>query len=301
MCPKFRNLSVLFLLLIGILVNTSQTIASEPIATVTTYKGDVLIQSDTDVYKLNKIGQVLNEGDRIQTGEGELQVTFIDGALIKIRPHTSVVIQEREEKRGFWIFKTKEVVRRITCFVGKLWFKSGLSKRKNYLQTPTAVIGIRGSDADFGFDLVDTFLNMYTGEAEIFGKIVRGFFDDPGISAAGKSRVYAALNRAYTVADQAKQTTKPLDLAIAKVESLKVVKEAAVELQGNPDEYVRKEAVVTEVVADARLAAAEAAVAVEKINEAKETAENAKEAAENSRQAAETEGEKMPLRKRRKQ
>ena len=89
-------------------------------------------------------------------------------------------------------------MRRVTCFVGKLWFKSGASKRKNYLQTPTAVCGLRGSNADVGYNPAElqSLLNIYAGEAAVVGTFMQGFFNDPGISAAKKSEVFNQLKAA---------------------------------------------------------------------------------------------------------
>ena len=102
--------------------------------------------------KVENVGHPLAQGDRVQTKEGTAEITFEDGAIIRISPFSSTQIQEQEEESGFWIFKTMETVRRITCFVGKLKFRSGYKIHQNYLQTPTAVAGVRGSEAFLGYD-----------------------------------------------------------------------------------------------------------------------------------------------------
>jgi hypothetical protein len=124
---------LIFALFAGVFLIGSPAYAAKPIAKITSFKGDVIIQSGTQFFKVTQIGQALNEGDRIQTKQGEAEVTFNDGALMSVRPFTNASILEGDEKSGFWIFKTKKPVRRITLFVGKLRFKSGASKRKNYL------------------------------------------------------------------------------------------------------------------------------------------------------------------------
>jgi len=270
MNPRFRILLVFLTLCMGLLLFASQTNAAKPIAQVSGFKGEVVVQSGTRIFRVTKLGQILNDGDRIQTKQAEVQITFNDGAVMKIRPFTSTMIQEREEKSGFWIFKTKKAVRRITCFIGKLWFKTGVSKRKNYLQTPTAVCGVRGSDGDIGFDpaKLETYLNMYTGDAEVVGKVIRGLFADLGPEAAKESPVFQALAKAHEKTEEAKATGKAVDLAKARVEALKVVKEAAAELQQNPDENIAGEAQVAANVADANIAAGEANIAVEQLIEA---------------------------------
>ncbi|MCK9274845.1 MAG: hypothetical protein M0P57_07130 [Syntrophales bacterium] len=244
-----------------------------PIAKISSYQGDAVIHSGSRIIPVTEIGQPVNSGDFVQTKKGEVEITFSDGAITKIRPHTNGLIQEREEKGGFWLFKTSNPVRRITCFVGKLWFKSGTSDRKNYLQTPTAVCGIRGSDGDLGYDNINTFLNMYSGEAGITGKVLRGFFEDPGVGAATKSQVYQSLQTAYTKSQEAQATGQVLYAAKAKVDVIQVVKVAATELiEKSPDPAVKEIAALADVTADASIAAAKADVAVETIKEQKAVA-----------------------------
>ena len=67
---------------------------------------------------------------------GEVEITFADGALTKIRPFTNGLIQQGIEKSGAWIFKAEQKVRRITSFVGKLYFKSGSSNMKIVFRPP---------------------------------------------------------------------------------------------------------------------------------------------------------------------
>ena len=268
MSPRFRVLLIFLTLFIVVPLFASQTHATGPVAQISGFKGEVIIQSDTRIFRVTQLGLTLKDGDRIQTKQGEVQIIFNDGAVMKIRPFTSTMIQERKEKSGLWIFKTRRAVRRITCFVGKLWFKSGVSNRRNYLQTPTAVCEVRGSDGDIGFDNINTYLNMYTGESDVLGRVIRGLFADPGTDAATKSRVYQSLAKAYEKTEEAKATEKAVDLAKALVEALKVVKEAATELQQNPDDNIAKEAQVASNVAAANIAVGEAKIAVEQLIEA---------------------------------
>jgi hypothetical protein len=293
---NFRSGILFSGLFIVILLFAPQADASKPIARITSFKGEPVIQSDTKVFRVARLGSTLNDGDRIQTKQGEVKVTFNDGAVMKIRPFTNTMIQERQEKGGFWFFKTKKAVRRITCFIGKLWFKTGASERRNYLQTPTAVCGVRGSDGDIGFDTVNTYLNMYSGEADVVGKVIRGFFTDPGIEAATKSRVYQSLEQAAVLAEQART---PVQMAQARVAALRVISVASIELaESNPDMVVTGEAQVSANVAAAHIAAGQSQVAVAQlqeagaseaeINAAQSAADNAQAQADLATQAADT-------------
>ncbi len=243
--------------------------AEASIGRISSFKGEVLVQSGDTVKKVVATGHQVKTGDMLLTKKGEAQVTFTDGGIVKVNPNTQIMIQERPEESGTF-FKSTAMTRRITVFLGKLWFKSGQSRTNNFLQSPTAVCGIRGSDADYGFNptSMQTFLNMYSGEAAVVGNVIRGFFENPGISEAAKTRVYQALVQAHDKTEQAQATGKEVDQAKAKVETLQVVKEAAVILvQNNPDAKVREMAQVANATVDANIAAANAKVAVEQIKE----------------------------------
>jgi len=248
----------------------------KPIAQISSFEGEVIVQSGTRIFRLVQSGLILVDGDRIQTGQGEAQILFNDGAEIKIRPFTHIMIQERDEKTGFQIFKTRKEVRRITCFVGKLRFKSGDSKIGNYLQTPNAVCELRGSEGDIGFDNCNTYLNRYTGEDNVLGNVIRGPFTDPGIDASTKNRIYHRLTKAHEAAEKAKETEKVVDLAKAKVAAFRVIVAAANAFQGNPDKciaanpdnLIKNEARLFAHIAEANIAAGEANIAVGKLIEA---------------------------------
>ena len=218
---RSRIPSILIALFLGVFYCASPTSAKRPIAKISDFKGEVIIQSMADIFDLKKIGQPLMEGDRIQTRHGEAKITFNDGAVMKVRPWSSAMISEREEETGWWIFKTRKAVRKITCFVGKLWFKSGASKRKNYLQTPTAVCGLRGSEASFGFDNIVSYLAMVTGIPEnIVGKFVEGDFDIPGEGPARNNQAWKDLKDAKDQIDQAKTDEEKKTAAINAIQKL---------------------------------------------------------------------------------
>ena len=296
MNPKFRILLVFLALCIGEFLCAPQTHGVKTIAKIAGFRGEVIILSGEKVSMATDVGQILFEGDRMQTGRSEVQIAFDDGAALYVKPFTSIMIQESEEERGFWVLKGRKGVRRITCFVGKIRFDSGTSKKKNYLQSPTAVCELSGSDADFGYDNITTYLGIYKGKADCRGKVIEEFFPDPRINAAAVNEVYQSLAKAHEKAKQAKATGKPLDLAEAKLGALDAVKVAAAELLKNPDAIVVRGAEVVSTATDALIAAAQTEVILEELKElsrrAEEAAREAKtagdqEAARKSDQAAE--------------
>ena len=258
------TLAFFSLTLIALLIAFTAGGAEAAIAKITSVKGAVIVNQAGNVSDVTAPGLALNDGDQLLTKEGEAQVTFNDGAILKMQPYTKAMIQERKETKGT-IFKTKENARRLTCYTGKFWFKSGASKTKNYLQSPTAVAGLRGTDADFGFnpERMQTLLNMYSGQAAVIGNVIRGFFQNPGVSAAQKSQVYQNLEKAYAVTVETKkanenpaltQEQKTINTAVAKVEALQVVEQAAqILVQSNPDPVAKTQAQATAQVVTATI------------------------------------------------
>lgn len=239
MNPRFKTALIFFVLSVLVLITSAN--AATPIAKITQFKGEVLILSGEQLFAVTAVGQTINDGDTVQTKNGEAQITFNDGALMSIRPYTNSVIQESEEQSGWFLFKAKDLVRRITCQVGNLWFKSGASGRKNYLQSPTAVCGLRGSATEFGFNNVMTFARDIEGSFEAQGAVARvteAFFKNLQENAqtiAGQNPVFNKLTEAYNKVEQAQKTGTLLDRATAKVAVLDSVKESIEAILKNPN------------------------------------------------------------------
>jgi hypothetical protein len=159
--------------------------------------------------------------------------------------------------------------------VGKLRLETGESERKNYLQSPSCTCELRGSDADFGYDNINSYLGIYKGKADCVGDVIAGFFTEPSIGWTTESVVYESLARAYESAKQAKATGKALDLVTAKMEALQATKVAAAALLRNPDAAVAKDAQVVSLATDALIVAMRTQAILEELRESKKKAEEA--------------------------
>jgi hypothetical protein len=241
MKPRLKTALILTALFLGFFAMAASTHAATPVAKITQFKGEVLIVSGDQVSKVTGVGQPVHDGDAVQTKDGEAQITFNDGALMTIRPYTSTVIQEAEEQSGWFLFKAKNLVRRITCQVGNLWFKSGASARKNYLQSPTAVCGLRGSATEWGFNNVMTYMNQTDGGSDVSGtvqKVTADFFrglQENAQQNAGQNSVFNKVNDAYNKSEQARKTGTPLDQAGAKVAALQAIQASLQAILSNPN------------------------------------------------------------------
>lgn len=249
--------------------------AGASIAKIAKVSGEVVLRAGGELTRLTAPGARLNDGDQVQVRQGEAEILFDDGALLRVNAFSNALLQERQEEGGFWPFKTKVAARRITCMVGKLFFQSGASGRKNYLQTPTAVAGIRGSSGDIGFDNLNSYIHMYVGQAQVVGAMIQGFFQNPGVNAAQRNSVYQALGRAAEQSRQAAASGRPLEVEQAKVTALQVVTRVAELLQNNPDPVVRTDALLARAASSAAIGAAVARTAVAQIGEDQARAEAA--------------------------
>jgi hypothetical protein len=116
-----------------------------PAGKVELSEGKVQVYTDPAKPRSVKAGDTINEGDNIVTGtDGELHVNMEDGGFIAVRPNTTMrVVQYRAQgdKKDTGVFSLLQgSFRSITGWIGKY------NSRSYRIQTPTATIGIRGTD-----------------------------------------------------------------------------------------------------------------------------------------------------------
>ncbi len=105
-------------------------------------------------------------GDRIITGEvGEAQIRFRDNTKLVVGPNSSMVIDA-------FVFNDDNSAREISINLarGTFRFFTGLGRKDAYsISTPTATIGVRGSEFDVTVDPIDlsTYVAQIGGETRI--------------------------------------------------------------------------------------------------------------------------------------
>lgn len=112
--------------------------------------GEVLVSSPT--HPLSKLprGAAINSGDSIKTGiNGFTQILMEDGGRITLRANSQLQINEfkfEDKSSGLSLMSLlKGSMRAVTGLIGH-------NNRNNYkIKTPTATIGIRGSDGNVGY------------------------------------------------------------------------------------------------------------------------------------------------------
>ncbi len=148
-----------------ILLALSQAAMAKSVGTVTFSAGDVTIShADKTVNKAEKNAE-LNAGDAIETKEGRVQLSMIDGGKISLQPNTIYKINQFEftGKEDGSEYNFTELVK------GGLRTISGLIGHKNrdhyQLKTAVATIGIRGTEFTVNFN--DNNLLMTTNHGSV--------------------------------------------------------------------------------------------------------------------------------------
>lgn len=90
-------------------------------------------------------GDLVNSGERLETGKGRLQIRFTDGSFISLQPNTvfgldNYAFNKAKPNEGALLFNfIRGGMRTVSGAIGKV-------NRNNYkVQTPVATIGIRGT------------------------------------------------------------------------------------------------------------------------------------------------------------
>lgn len=149
MNPRLRLLVFFLVALAGAFFLTPRAHTSKPIAKITNFEGKVLLLSGRE-FKEVRTGLPVFHSDWIQTMDGEVDVQFHDGVLLRIKPFSSTIIRERKETISRFS-GAKKTFRRITCFVGTLILKMERAfnydeeRIATYLQSKNSVSGVRGT------------------------------------------------------------------------------------------------------------------------------------------------------------
>jgi hypothetical protein len=108
-------------------------------------EGDVQVFDPNHTRRTVKLKDAVNEGDSVVTGtDGEIHLNMQDGGYIAIRPNTVMQIMKYQANGNdddtSVIGIVKGALRSVTGFIGKF------NSKNTKIVTPTATIGIRGTD-----------------------------------------------------------------------------------------------------------------------------------------------------------
>jgi len=123
---------------------TGQALA-ETAGRVTFVTGEVVAISSDGQRRVLAKSELVNSGERLETGKGRLQIRFTDGSFVSLQPNTvfgldNYTFARNKPKEGSLLFNfARGGMRTISGAIGKI-------NRANYIvKTPVGTIGIRGT------------------------------------------------------------------------------------------------------------------------------------------------------------
>ncbi len=267
-----RLLLILFAFICAMLISAQAFSAGNPIASLTSFKGTVLIKSQGNWGVEAEEGLPLYSDDKIVTKIGTATITFNDGAVIEVKANSNLSINQGEEKGESLIQKAGGVTRQLRLLLGKMTFRTSKgSDVKTTLATTTMVCGLRGTAGTISIGADgQTYLQFTEGSGETVGDFISGIATDVPAELANLNPAQRAAFVAAAAADQAKQASEKLasgeitdaDAAYAAAQAAEAAaqeaKAAAEVMLNNPDPAIQTEAAAAIVAADAAVAEAQA-------------------------------------------
>lgn len=164
----FRKSSILLSLIL--LSASFGLLAAELAGFVERLQGNAQLISAGNQKPLQLKSEVL-QGDQITTAsDAELLLRLTDGTVLAVRPNTNLVVSEyhfdskNSEQDSFLVKLIKGGLRTVTGAIGKK------NPQKVRFNTPTATIGIRGTD----FEVAVLEQNKNNAEAGTYNKVFQG-------------------------------------------------------------------------------------------------------------------------------
>ena len=141
---------IIFLLFFGIFLHNNLS-ANEGIGDVILQEGTSVIQRKDGTENTSEIDLDVFSYDTIKTGKGKTAIQFVDDTRVDVTQHSKLVIDE-------FVYdpSTKTGSLTMKASLGTVRYASGLiaknSKQNVKIKTPTATIGVRGTDFSMTID-----------------------------------------------------------------------------------------------------------------------------------------------------
>ncbi len=115
----------------------------EQLGHITFRSGDVQVSGAKETaWRRAELGMPVYFGDNLRTGEdGEVAITYVDGGMLKVHPNTHIALNA--------IVSPVERKNSVLLFFGRIWNrarKKVVQMKGLEVQTPTAVVGVRGTE-----------------------------------------------------------------------------------------------------------------------------------------------------------
>ena len=150
----------------------SQGSAYADIGRITTHEGSGEVIRTDGGRLVASLSLVIHSYDDVRTGNGRIEITFDDDSTVKMSPNSKLIIDEfvfdPNPKKSKMAFKVAAGTARFAT--GKLGL---VDKNKIKIRTPTATIGIRGTDFTTTVDEIGRSLVVLLPDADgVVGEVV---------------------------------------------------------------------------------------------------------------------------------
>ena len=137
----FRSASYLVALS---MFGVAMPVSAEPVGKVLASSGAAQAQNTVGALRPLAQGTAVERGDTLVTGaDGNVQLRFVDDALLMVRPNSRIRVDDYRAEGGTLHSVMSLLAGRIRTLTGRI----GKTRRDAYLMnTPTATIGVRGTD-----------------------------------------------------------------------------------------------------------------------------------------------------------
>ena len=147
-------------------------VASAEIGKITTHEGSGEVIRKDGGRLVASLSLNIHSYDDVRTGNGRIEITFDDDSTVKMSPNSKLVIDEfvfdPNPKKSKMAFKVAAGTARFAT--GKLGL---VDKNKIKIRTPTATIGIRGTDFTTTVDEIGRSLVVLLPDADgVVGEVV---------------------------------------------------------------------------------------------------------------------------------
>ncbi len=147
-------------------------VAVADIGKITSHEGSGEVIRKDSGSLVASLSMVIHSYDDVRTGNGNLEITFRDDSTVKMSPNSKLVIDEfvfdPNPKKSKMAFKVAAGTARFAT--GKLGL---VDKNKIKIRTPTATIGIRGTDFTTTVDEIGRSLVVLLPDADgVVGEVV---------------------------------------------------------------------------------------------------------------------------------
>ncbi len=152
-----KNLKMVLILIVSLTFYFTVSAYTRP--RVKLISGDVKVSYDLKTFYEIKINDILTESSKLKTGKNSYAVISYNDSLIKVNENSIFSLKSLKEKKdGFAV--------RFKLFVGSIFTKiSKLKKNSEFdVETPTAVVGVRGTEFEVSTKQDDTTVKVFDGK-----------------------------------------------------------------------------------------------------------------------------------------